>query len=94
MNYARLGGTEGLRLTRAAFAVMIKYSQLGGRLENMINEIDILESQFEGDLSVTEKLKEIRDTLKDDNDFKELMKQWNHASRMRIWISEKKLNLS
>jgi len=41
-----------------------------------------------------ERLLELRKELKDEDDFKDLMKQWNHASRMRIWIVEKKKNLS
>jgi len=29
VNYSKQGGEDGLRLTRAAFAVMTKYSQMG-----------------------------------------------------------------
>ncbi len=60
----------------------------------MVNEIDILETQLELDIDINDKLRELRAELQNEADFKELLKQWNHAGRMRIWIAEKKKNLS
>ena len=74
VNYCKQGGAEGLRLTRAAFAVMAKYSQLGGKLENMVNEIDIAETSLDLGMDENDKLRELRSVLKNENDFKELLK--------------------
>lgn len=60
----------------------------------MVNEVDMMESQFESEMDENEKLRELRSALKEEPDFKELLKLWNHAGRMRMWIAEKKKNLS
>ena len=73
---------------------MAKYSQMGSKLENMVNEIDIIETELDSSLDEKGKLRELREKLKNEPDFKELLKQFNHAGRMRLWIAEKKKNLS
>ena len=39
--HARIGGPDGMRLTRAAFAVMIKFSDLTADLVAAIDETDM-----------------------------------------------------
>lgn len=62
VTYARLGGTEGMELSRSAFAVMIKFSDL---TEDFMALVDILEMQAnledegpERDASLIEAVKE------------------------------------
>jgi hypothetical protein len=52
--YARLGGIDGLKLSRSAFAVMIKFSEFFEDFQNMVDEVDM-------------KWDEVKD--KDDKDF-------------------------
>ena len=40
MPYARLGGEDGMRLSRAAFAVMIKFSEFFNDFINLVDELD------------------------------------------------------
>jgi hypothetical protein len=40
--YARMGGPDGLRISRATFAVMIKYDNAISVFENLIDEIDLM----------------------------------------------------
>ena len=48
--YARLGGEDGLRLTRAAFAVMLKFSHDGlDRFSEFVDELDMTWSELETD---------------------------------------------
>ena len=39
--HARLGGEDGMKMSRVVFAVMIKFSHLYESLEEAINEVDI-----------------------------------------------------
>ncbi len=39
--YARLGGNDGMRLSRAAFSVMIKFSEFFDDFQTMVDEIDM-----------------------------------------------------
>jgi hypothetical protein len=40
--HARLGGADGLRMTRAAFGVMIKFSDFTDTVQTLVDEIDLL----------------------------------------------------
>jgi hypothetical protein len=39
--YARLAGVDGMRLSRAAFGVMIKFSEFFDTFVHMIDEVDM-----------------------------------------------------
>jgi hypothetical protein len=39
-------------------------------------------------------LKAISDEIREDENFKKLLQQWQQASKIRMWIVEKKNNLS
>ena len=49
MPYARLAGADGMRLTRAAFAVMIKFSEFFSDFTSMVDEVDLQWTELEGD---------------------------------------------
>jgi len=85
--YARLGGPDGMRLSRAAFAVMIKFSEFFEDFQNMVDEVEINWDEVkEDDLK-------IRELMKGMNHFDHIAKRWESASKMRSWINEKKKNL-
>jgi hypothetical protein len=47
--YARLSGEDGMRLSRAAFAGMIKFSEFFDDFSNLVDEVDIAWSDLEAD---------------------------------------------
>ena len=49
VTYSRLGGQNGLRMSRAAFGVMIKFSDLIDTIQNAVDEIEIMWPELEGD---------------------------------------------
>lgn len=59
--HARLGGVDGMRMSRAAFGVMIKFSDLTDSIQTLVDEIDLLwmdlESDPERDLKIKESIK-------------------------------------
>jgi myosin heavy subunit len=56
--YARLSGTDGMRLSRAAFAVMIKFSEFFSDFKIMIDEIEMMTEVFKDEEDSDLKLKE------------------------------------
>lgn len=88
--YARLGGADGMRLSRASFAVMIKFSEFFEDFIAMVDEVDLLWDQLEGD---DERDFKIKDQLKTLTHYEQIAKRWESASKMRQWINEKKKNL-
>ena len=81
-------------LTRAAFAIMTKFSQLGGTfsaLEDAI-EMEMITSPIPKEKGKAQKdafLKIIKTVEKSE----ELIKLWANASKMRSWLSSKKQEL-
>jgi hypothetical protein len=89
--YARLGGEDGMRLTRAAFSVMIFFSSEGAeKFSEMVDEIDMQWHELEKD---EEKEFKIKDFIKKNKNFEVILKRWESASKMRQWVNEKKKNL-
>jgi hypothetical protein len=88
---ARLFGADGMRLCRAAFAVMVKFNDFQDTVVTCIDEIDVQWSELEAD---PERDVKIRETLKMIPNFDLLLKRWESAWKMRNWIMEKKKNLS
>jgi hypothetical protein len=82
---ARLGQALGMRLTRASFAVMIKFSGKTKDLLNMLDEFDfeVEELDIEKGPKRDAKLKEI---LEDLPSSKEILGHWLNAAKMRTWF--------
>ena len=89
--YARLSGEDGMRLSRAAFAVMIKFSELFDDFGNLVDEVDMHWADLQNDEDRDVK---IRNIVKETMHYELIAKRWESASKMRQWISEKKKNLS
>ena len=88
--YARLGGADGMRLTRASFGVMIKFSEFYDSFTQLVDAVDMEWSMLEGDSERDIKMKEI---IKAMPHYDMIFKRWESAAKMRSWINEKKSNL-
>jgi hypothetical protein len=90
--YARLGKEDGAKLTRAAFAVILKFSDT---LDDFIE----LEDQVTSKLNAMGKQELGKDEalikfIKDEPKYEAIINRFQTASRMRQWINEKKLSIS
>ncbi len=79
-----------MRLSRAAFSVIVKFSELTESFSSLVDEVDMLHAELEGDEERDIKIKEM---IKKAHDFEQLFKRWESASKMRQWISEHKKEL-
>jgi hypothetical protein len=90
MAVASLGAARGMTLSRAAFAIMIKFSDLTDDFLRMVDDL-AMEAECLGDEPGKEKsLIESLEKLKGAG---VIIKRWQSAARMRAWIGEKKLTL-
>ncbi len=80
-----------MRMSRAAFGVMIKFSDLTDTIQMIVDEIDLTWADLESDPQRDIKIKDLIKTLPN---FESIQKSWESASKMRTWIIEKKKNLS
>lgn len=78
--FARLGGADGLRMSRAAFAVMVKFSDSLGDFVALVSEVSI-RAQLEGDS------KKVHQTtvawIQEQPQFETIVRRWESAARMR-----------
>ena len=83
-----------MRLSRAALGVMIKFSDyLIDTVNRCKDEIEFLWMDSESS-EPAERDAKIKESLKAQPNFDALLKRWESASKMRVWINEKKTNLS
>jgi hypothetical protein len=95
VRHARLGGEDGMRLHRAAFAIMVKFSQKLIDVVGAIDEIEFANDEYAKDMSEKERITNLKKSCKEDvQGFNELFVLWEKASVMRNWIINKKQNLS
>ena len=85
--YARLGGQTGLRMSRAAFAVMVKFSDL---LEDFVALVDFVSMEAGMAEDGPSKDKELIAAIKKQPQADLIIRRWESAARMRQWINEKK----
>jgi len=83
--FARLGGENGSMISRAAFAVIIKFTDMTIDFEGLNNQIETIASNLT--TTGVQKLKDIISQLKEqeNEDFEILSKRWETANQMRKW---------
>lgn len=86
--HAKIGQADGMRLSRAAFAVMVKFSDLTQELMSSIDEIEMNWDEQE------KQVPKILEHLKAINAVDLLLKRWESASKMRLYLQEKKKDVS
>ena len=79
-----------MKLSRAAFAVMIKFSEFFEDFIAMVDDTDMKWDELEGDEVRDIKMKEHLKTMAH---YEQISKRWESASKMRQWVNEKKKNL-
>jgi len=79
VTFARIGGKDGMRMCRAAFAVMLKFSDL---IEEFVALSDGVAMQLPLEDDATKEANIIK-LIKDDPSSDILIKRWESAARMR-----------
>ena len=79
MLHARLGGEDGLRLSRAAFSVIIKFSQHVDAFIALQKEVNELARRVQPGKDKNEQIKAMLEEAKSEN-FISCMTHWEQAS--------------
>mmetsp|Transcript_9490 Transcript_9490/g.9016 ORF Transcript_9490/g.9016 Transcript_9490/m.9016 type:complete len:189 (-) Transcript_9490:565-1131(-) len=89
--YAKLGGKSGVSLSRAAFALILKFSEHFNEFVLIVDMIELRADEMVGENEEAVMLEIVNDYKQG---IKDLQKKWEKASLMRKWLNEKKSNLS
>ena len=78
----RIGGSDGMRLSRAAFAVIIKFSEQIPLFRQLWDEIEMVGLSVDSNASAIARYNQIITSVKESkaNEFEILCKQWEQAS--------------
>ena len=79
---------NGMKVTRACFAAIVKLSGLTSKLENVLQTLELQEMDFEAD-EPAERLNLMKDAVKDlEKDTPLLLVEWCNAVKMRKWFKD------
>jgi hypothetical protein len=92
--WAKVGGAEGMELTRCAFAVMVKFNQLWDVVNICCGQVEIFMADYADAKFTNAVYKELMQELSDPCDISKLSKLWELASKMRVWFQTKKQTIS
>ena len=90
---ANLGREKGMEVTRAVFAVMLKFADL---TQDFVHITELIEMEVEllDDMSDAEQAVELIKLIKEDQHGEELIEKFERASDMRRWTQYYKLERS
>ena len=84
---ARLAGLNGMKMSRAAFALLIKFSDM---VEDFLSLVDQVQFFCECEADKSNDLVAINNFLKELPQYEFILKKWEQASKMREWINTEK----
>lgn len=80
---------NGLTVTRACFAVIVKLSGLTCKLENILQNLEFVSLDFDFDLSPEARLLKLKEAAKDTKIYTSiLLSEWCNATKMRKWLKD------
>ena len=83
---------NGMKVTRACFAAIVKLSGLTSKLESVLQNLELQEMDFEAD-EPAERLKLMKEAAKDmTQDTPLLLSEWSNAVKMRKWLKDECLS--
>ena len=95
----KVGGEDGMILSRSAFAVNLSLSQYEEscsytNLMMLLDQLEMSLASIDSNLSVNQANKHLTDELKSVSNIQPLFEKWESSSKMRIWLQEKKKDIS
>ena len=95
----KVGGKEGMILSRCAFAVTLYLNQNDKdcSMENIMMIVDTLEitsQELDENLNDNQRNKALTEELKTTIELKPFLDRWENSCKMRIWLQEKKRDIS
>ena len=91
--YCNAGQKEGMMLTRASFAVMIKFAGLAEVFEKMHYEVDYGQGLAISEEAGAKQDEDVVEAFTEVEKNEEVFKCWANATRMRRWLMRKKQSL-
>lgn len=96
---AKVGGVQGMILSRCAFAATLSLNQYDEtcsitNIMMIIDHLEMAEQELDSDLNENQKNKQLLEELRSVSDIEPFIQRWESASKMRIWLQEKRRDIS
>lgn len=96
---AKAGGKEGMEVSRCAFASILSLNRHEeacsyANLQTIIDQIEISLESWDESMNENQKNKQIMEDLKELGDMTPIIERWESASKMRMWLQEKRKDIS
>ena len=95
----KAGGKEGMEVSRCAFASILSLNRHEeacsyANLQTIIDQIEISLESWDESMNENQKNKQIMEDLKELGDMTPIIERWESASKMRMWLQEKRKDIS
>lgn len=96
---AKAGGKEGMEVSRCAFASILSLNRHEeacsyANLQTIADQIEISLESIDDSMNENKINKQIMEELKELGDITPIIERWESASKMRIWLQEKRKDIS
>ena len=96
---ARVGGKEGMNLSRCAFACILSLNQHEDNCSYtnflmMIDQLEMSLDSIDDSLNLNQKNKQLMDEINELEGIQPILDRWEISSKMRIWLQEKRKDIS
>ena len=89
VSLSRIGGENGQKLTRAAFAAMVKLAGLTMEVERVVLELEVAAKSLP-EAGAPMREQDMLEVVLNDKSYHKILIHWISAAKMRIWINAKK----
>lgn len=96
---AKAGGKEGMEVSRCAFASILSLNRHDeacsyANLQTIIDQVEISLESVDDTMKENQVNKQIMDDLQELGDMTPIIDRWESASKMRVWLQEKRKDIS
>lgn len=96
---AKVGDKIGMTLARSAFASLLSFNKNDddcsySNIASIIDQLEMTLETLDEDMNQNQKNKQLLEEIKELGDLDPIIQRWESASKMRIWLQEKKKDIS
>ena len=96
---AKAGDKIGMTLARCAFASLLSFNKNDdscsySNIASIIDQLEMTLETIDEDMNENQKNKQLLEDIKELGDLNPILERWESASKMRVWLQEKRKDIS